>query len=107
MLLPIESFSSLHLFGCLWLWFAQDWKLINDMTSECVGRNRSSGFEIFPQEMKEKAVFAEHLPLRETELFNKLPVIIVGHIILPPDSDPTEELGAYYGACRLDFKTCL
>src|SRR5437868_15531579 len=57
--------------------------------------------------MKKKAVFAEHLPLRETELFHKLPVIIIGHILLPSDSDPAEELGAHYGACGLDFKNCL
>ena len=83
MLLPIESFARrLDPFHCFRLRFAQDGKLINDMTSKSISGNRSSGFEIFPQEMKEKAVFAEHLPLRETELFYKLPVIVIGHIIL-------------------------
>src|SRR4051794_19511140 len=77
------------------------------MTTECVSGNGSSRFKIFPEEVKEKAVFAEHLPLRETELFHKLPVVIIGHIILPSDSDPTEELGAHYGLLRSKFKNCL
>jgi hypothetical protein len=106
-LLPIKSFSSLDFPRRFGLGFAQDRKLINDMTTERVSGNGSSGFKIFAEEMKEKAVFAEHLPLRETELFHKLPVIIIGHIIIPSDSDPAEELGRHYDHPGPNFKNCL
>jgi hypothetical protein len=56
--------------------------------------------------MQKKAVFAEHLPLRETELLYELPVVVVGHIFFL-GSDPTEELGRHYEDKGPKFKQSL
>jgi len=81
MFLPIEGFAGFNPFSGFSLWFAHHGKLINNVTTQRVCRDRGGGFEIFSKEVKEKAVFTEHFPLRETELFHKLPVIIIGHIV--------------------------